>query len=110
MAPFWSALDDIQRIRALALRMILLTGQRPGEVAHMRYEHIRDGWWEMPGKPDPALGWPGTKNGRSHRVWLPEPARAILEELTDGRTKKSASCSPTNAAARSISSMASCAR
>ena len=37
----------------------------------MRREHIVDGWWEMPGEPVPALGWPGTKNGASHRVWLP---------------------------------------
>ena len=31
----------------------------------MRREHIVDGWWEMPGEPVPALGWPGTKNGAS---------------------------------------------
>jgi integrase len=84
VAPFWHALDDIDRVRALALRMILVTGQRPGEVTHMRWEHVRDGWWGMPGKPDPVLGWPGTKNGKSHRVWLPEPACAILEEISDG--------------------------
>src|SRR5262249_59357070 len=24
--------------------------------------------------PDAELGWPGTKNGRSHRVWLPSLA------------------------------------
>ena len=51
--------------------MILLTGQRPGEVTHMRREHIEDGWWTLPGAPVPALGWPGTKNGETHRVWLP---------------------------------------
>src|SRR5262249_5558445 len=56
------------------LKAILLTGQRPGEMANMRFESIRDGWWEMPGAPDPATGWPGTKNGQNHRVWLPEPA------------------------------------
>lgn len=60
-----------------ALKMILLTGQRPGEVAHMRFEHIRDGWWEMPGEPIAGI-WPGTKNGASHRVWIPKPAQALL--------------------------------
>jgi integrase len=30
----------------------------------------------MPGKP--TAGWPGTKNGQSHRVWLPQPAQALL--------------------------------
>ena len=47
-------------------KLILLTGQRPGEVAAMQREHIVDGWWQMPGKPQGA--WPGTKNGRDHRV------------------------------------------
>ncbi len=83
---FWRALDDIKPVPAAVLRMILLTGQRPGEVAHMRREHIVDGWWELPGEPVPGLQWPGTKNGASHRVWLPTPAQAIIAEMLDGRT------------------------
>ena len=75
---FWKALDDIDAVSAGALRMILLTGQRPGEVAHMRREHIRDGWWEMPGEPIETLGWPGTKNGKPHRIWLPKPALKLI--------------------------------
>jgi integrase len=67
-----------------ALKMILLTGQRPGEVGHMRREHIMDNWWTMPGEPVPELGWPGTKNGRTHRVWLPVPAQALLAQFFDG--------------------------
>jgi hypothetical protein len=35
----------------------------------------------LPGEPVPALGWPGTKNGASHRIWLPEPVQIILAEL-----------------------------
>ena len=38
----------------------------------------------MPGDPDPKLGWPGTKNGESHRVWLPQAAQSLIEELRDG--------------------------
>jgi integrase len=83
IAPFWRALDDIDLMSGSALRMILLTGQRPGEVAHMRREHIKDGWWVMPGEPVPSVGWPGTKNGASHRVWLPQTARALLDDLVD---------------------------
>lgn len=83
VAPFWQALDDIDLMSASALRIILLTGQRPGEVAHMRREHIKDSWWEMPGEPVPALQWPGTKNAASHRVWLPRPARELIDELLD---------------------------
>jgi integrase len=80
---FWTAFDDAGLVISSALKMILLTGQRPGECAHMRHEHIKDGWWELPGKPDPKLGWPGTKNGESHRIWLPAPVQAIIAELTD---------------------------
>ncbi len=81
LALFWPRLNS-------ALRMILLTGQRPGEVQHMRTEHVVDGWWTLPGEPVPELGWPGTKNGRSHRVWLSEPALALLPELLAGRRKR----------------------
>jgi integrase len=80
---FWSAFDGAGLIISTALKLILTTGQRPGEISHMRHEHIVDGWWEMPGEPVPALGWPGTKNGESHRVWLAAPVQALLAELTD---------------------------
>jgi integrase len=47
----------------------------------MRREHIDGGWWALPGEPDPALGWPGTKNGRTHRIWLSEPVRDLIADL-----------------------------
>jgi integrase len=80
---FWAAFDDVGLVSSCALKTLLLTGQRPGEVTNMRREHIKDGWWEMPGAPMPELGWPGTKNGASHRVWLPAPVREIIAELDD---------------------------
>jgi integrase len=80
---FWAAFDSAGLVRSSALKVILLTGQRPGEVSCMRREHIKDGWWEMPGVPDERLGWPGLKNDESHRVWLPEAVRAIIAELGD---------------------------
>jgi len=72
VALFWPKLNP-------ALKMILLTGQRPGEVEHLRREHVIDGWWEMPGEP--VLNWPGTKNARSHRLWLSEPVQELLPDL-----------------------------
>lgn len=82
--PFaWRAFDVAGLYKSAALKVILLTGQRPGEVRHMRREHIIDGWWQMPGAPDPKLQWPGTKNGKDHRVWLPEPVLEVLSELPD---------------------------
>jgi integrase len=74
---FWQAFGEAGT-QGAALKFLLLTGQRPGEVSCMRSEHIVDGWWEMPGDPVEALGWPGTKNGQSHRVWLSAPSREII--------------------------------
>jgi integrase len=79
----WTAFNDAGLVASIALKTILLCGQRPGEVAHMRREHIRDGWWTMPGEPVKALGWPGTKNAQSHRVWLPAPVQKLIAELSD---------------------------
>jgi integrase len=86
VALFWKAFDSTGLVRGSALKALLLTGQRPGEIARMRREHVVEGWWEMPGESVASLGWPGTKNGQSHRVWLVEPVRAIIAELADEAT------------------------
>jgi integrase len=78
---FWKAFDDAGLLASTAFKVLLLTGQRPGEVKGLRREHIVDGWWTMPGDPVPELGWPGTKNGQSHRVWLAEPVKELLAEI-----------------------------
>ena len=82
---FWKAFDNIDSVAGVSLKMILLTGQRPGEVAHMRREHIRNGWWKMPGEPVEPLGWPGTKNGQAHRVWLSKPVQELFAGLGDDK-------------------------
>jgi integrase len=80
LAAFWPHLGA-------ALRMVLLTGQRPGEVAHLNAKHVVDErWWVMPGAPDPITAWPGTKNAQSHRVWLSEPVTALLTGVLASRT------------------------
>jgi integrase len=72
IAAFWPLLSA-------PLKMILLAGQRPGEVAHFHPRHVVDDrWWAMPGAPDPRTSWPGTKNGKPHRVWLSEPVHELL--------------------------------
>lgn len=80
---FWAAFDELGLLEGTALKLILLLGQRPGEVCAMVREHIVDGWWTLPGDPVPALHWPGTKNGMSHRVWLPTAALPLLAELNE---------------------------
>jgi integrase len=81
---FWAALDGVDPVRAAALRLVLLTGQRPGEIAHLRREHLAGNWWTMPGKPIPELGWPGTKNKATHRVWVPKVAMEFLPDFEHG--------------------------
>lgn len=78
---FWEAFDSAGLVKSMALKMILLCGQRPGEVAHMRTEHIAEGWWTLPGDTVAALKWPGTKNANTHRVWLPKAAQEIIAEM-----------------------------
>ena len=81
---FWQEFDAAGLVASTALKVLLLTGQRPGEVRAMRREHIVDGFWEMPGKPVPSLKWPGTKNARDHKVWLPQAAQDLIADLGDG--------------------------
>jgi integrase len=75
-APFWAALAPRGRTGA-ALKLILLTAQRPGEVINMRFEHIQGNWWILPGEPQ-ANGWPGTKSGKPNKVWLSPTARELI--------------------------------
>ena len=82
---FWKAFGEADLVTGAALKTILLTGQRPGEVARMRREHITDGgWWTMPGMPDEKLGWRGTKNKKTHRVWLPASVQSLIGEGSAG--------------------------
>src|SRR5262249_21477437 len=48
LPKFWAAFEQAG-MAGQALQLILLLGQRPGEVSRLRSEHIIDGWWTMPG-------------------------------------------------------------
>ena len=61
LPKFWKALDAIDPIRAAALKCILLLGQRPGEISHMRVEHIDD-CGAFPARPSPRPA------GREQRI------------------------------------------
>ncbi|MDO8956992.1 MAG: tyrosine-type recombinase/integrase [Deltaproteobacteria bacterium] len=74
----WAALAldskaiDVYHISKLALKMILLTGQRPGEVCGMTWEEIDgDGFWNIPASR--------MKNGEPHRVPLTSMAVDVIE-------------------------------
>jgi integrase len=63
------------------LRLILLTGCRPGEAMNLRSCDIKDGWWCQPGEP--VGRWKGTKNKRAHDVYITPVIAGIAEEAAD---------------------------
>lgn len=77
---FWHGLEAAPMSAPVrsALRLILVTGQRPGEIAGMAWPEIIGDWWTIPGFR--------TKNGESHRVPLSGLASALLAELEALRT------------------------
>jgi len=74
---FWKCLEKANmtdKIK-LVLRLLLITGQRRGEVVNAEWCEVDliKGWWTIPASK--------TKNGRLHRVPLSNPALKILESV-----------------------------
>lgn len=73
----WAALSldnkavDIYAITKLAFKMILLTGQRPGEVTGMTLEEIDSGYWTIPAER--------MKGKEAHRLPLTSMALEVIE-------------------------------
>lgn len=77
----WLALDDSkttasQHVR-LALKLILVTAQRPGEVAGARWDELAGSVWTIP----PERLKSGGRIGRSHQVPLSDLALELMEML-----------------------------
>lgn len=62
---------DVYHLTKLALKMILLTGQRPGEVCGMAWKEIEGDWWTVPAER--------MKNQEPHRVPLNRMTLAVIE-------------------------------
>jgi integrase len=62
----WAATETLPAPLRAIYRLGLLTGQRPGEISGMEWGELDDHWWTIPGRR--------TKNGRTHRVYLTQPA------------------------------------
>jgi integrase len=60
--------DELKR----ALRLILVTGQRPGEVIGLHTREIEGDWWTIPKER--------SKNGREHRVFLTHTSLQLIGE------------------------------
>jgi integrase len=63
------------------LRLVLLTGCRPGEALNLRSVDIKDGWWCQLGEP--AGRWKGTKNKKPHDVYITPAIESIVKEVAD---------------------------
>lgn len=75
IAQVWRALDTpggfaASQEVARALQIVLLTGQRPGEVIGLHSGEIDGDWWEIPAER--------AKNGRAHRVFLTSTAKRLI--------------------------------
>jgi integrase len=70
---FWTNAESsrLHRLTALCLKMILITGQRPGEVAGMHVDEIAGRVWTIPAA---RRG----KTETSHTVWLTDTALEII--------------------------------
>jgi integrase len=76
---FWEGLDSTKIVASirLALKFILVTGQRPGEVASAEWSEIdiKEKCWEIPSTK--------TKNGKLNRVPLSKLALELLGEARE---------------------------
>lgn len=62
--------DRISDATRRALKVILVTGQRPGEVLGIEWSEIDGDWWTIPPNK--------TKNGREQRVFLTPLAKELI--------------------------------
>uniref|UniRef100_C6DYU6 Integrase family protein n=1 Tax=Geobacter sp. (strain M21) TaxID=443144 RepID=C6DYU6_GEOSM len=79
---FWHNLDAccMSNETRRALKLVLVTAQRPGEVIGMHTDEIKGEWWILPGDR--------VKNKKSHRVYLSTLAREILAEAVAENKEK----------------------
>jgi integrase len=82
LAEIWRAAGDVAAPYGSIVRLLILTGQRRGEVAGMTWNEIADDWatWIMPGQR--------TKNAAVHEVPLSTAASAIIKATLPAGTKE----------------------
>jgi integrase len=69
----WLACDDIGGVAGAAVKLMLLTGQRCGEVVGLKRSEISDSIWTLPSER--------TKNKQRHEVPLSTQALAIINTI-----------------------------
>lgn len=78
LAEVWRTASEAPAPYGTIVRLLILTGQRRGEVAGMSWAELSDDLttWTLPGAR--------TKNGVTHTVHLSTPARDLLKKLPTG--------------------------
>ena len=71
----WAAFDKLGYPYGSLFKFLLVTGQRRGEVAGMKWSEITDDGWRLPGER--------VKNGKGHLVPLSSLAREILDGVPE---------------------------
>lgn len=82
ISKVWNWLKGINPVHAAAFKMILLTGQRPGEVLSAEWEDIYPDEWVIPAEK--------TKNKKTiHKIPMVPKLQEIIEELREetGKSK-----------------------
>lgn len=83
---FWESLERTDLNMSVeirkALKLVLVTAQRPGEVIGMHTNEIDGHWWTLPAGR--------SKNGREHRVYLTDTALDLIGpiKVLDKETKE----------------------
>jgi len=72
----WAACDGLSKPFGDLIKVLLLTGQRRGEVAGMRWDEIVDDVWAIPATR--------TKNGSAHHVPLPTFIKEHIDRNKNG--------------------------
>jgi len=76
---FWNNLDQcpIAESTRLGLKLLLVLAQRRGETSQAKWKDLdlTTKWWTIPGEC--------TKNGQSHRVYLPPTAVDLLDKIKE---------------------------
>jgi integrase len=82
ISKVWNAVAREKPSVTARYRLALLLGQRPGEHRRMRWQDLdlETAWWTLPGE--------FTKNQRTHRIPLTQPALAILREIKSGSANR----------------------
>lgn len=84
----WKSLDSASMSIEVtqALKMVLITAQRPGEVSGMHTSEIDGRWWTIPANR--------SKNGKSHRVYLSDLALEIVQGMLPDASSRYVFASP----------------